>query len=333
MSGYTSKTEPLVSVIVPVYNVEKYLARCVESILAQTYKHFELVLVDDGSKDSSGALCEEFQKRDVRIQVIHKENGGLSSARNAGLRVAKGEYVVFCDSDDTVEEEWIEALAAGITEHPDCLIVCGYHYLNGDGEIKKTICAPEGYYKKERYFEIFSQTGSVCIKIFSKAFLQEKDIWFDESITYSEDVPFSINCLDNLNGFYVIGKPLYNYYHYRSDVRETISTTITYDQMKKIYDIRISHIAEEHKRHYQDMFFANIWARFNNLFNSDGLKLTDRKKEAKAIVKDNVFQEHLNARGEELFDKNSLRLLKEGKVSRYWLLQRLAKMKQSFKKK
>ena len=97
-----------ISVIVPVYNVETYQARCVDSILNQSYANLEVILVDDGSKDASGSICDKYAEKDNRIRVIHKENGGLSSARNAGLDVACGEYITFVDSDD-----WIEPLAYG----------------------------------------------------------------------------------------------------------------------------------------------------------------------------------------------------------------------------
>lgn len=99
-----------ISVIVPVYNVELYLERCIKSILCQTYKDFELLLVDDGSPDKSGEICDHYQNIDSRIRVIHKENGGLSDARNVGVRAATGEYVTFVDSDDYVKENYIEYL-------------------------------------------------------------------------------------------------------------------------------------------------------------------------------------------------------------------------------
>ena len=95
--------KPQISVIVPVYKVERYLRRCVQSILNQTHSNLEVILVDDGSPDGSGALCDEFAKQDSRVQVIHKDNGGLSDARNAGLSIARGEYVTFVDSDDWID--------------------------------------------------------------------------------------------------------------------------------------------------------------------------------------------------------------------------------------
>ena len=103
---------PLVSIIVPVYNVEKYLERCIQSLVRQTLNDIEIILVDDGSSDSSGLLCDKFAERDRRIQVVHKENGGLSSARNAGLEIASGRYVGFVDSDDDVELDMYERMSA-----------------------------------------------------------------------------------------------------------------------------------------------------------------------------------------------------------------------------
>lgn len=97
--------KPLISVIVPVYNVEKFLSRCLNSILAQTYNNLEVILVDDGSTDNSGKICDDYALKDKRIRVIHKQNGGVSSARNMALSVAKGEYIGFVDSDDYIEND------------------------------------------------------------------------------------------------------------------------------------------------------------------------------------------------------------------------------------
>lgn len=110
-------TQPLISVIIPCYNVEEYLPECIESILNQTYKNLEIFLVDDGSPDNSGKICDEYVTKDKRIKVIHKENGGLSDARNVALNVMKGEYVTFVDSDDYVTDNYVEILYKLITEY------------------------------------------------------------------------------------------------------------------------------------------------------------------------------------------------------------------------
>lgn len=111
------KDEPLISVIVPIYNVEKYLNRCIDSIIAQTYENIEIILVDDGSPDNCGAICDEYAAKDSRIKVIHKKNGGLSEARNAGIDIAKGEFISFIDSDDFVSKYYIEILYRCLVEN------------------------------------------------------------------------------------------------------------------------------------------------------------------------------------------------------------------------
>lgn len=124
--------EQLVSIIVPIYNVEKYIKECIDSIINQTYKNLEIILVDDGSPDSCPKICDEYSKKDKRIKVIHKENGGLSSARNAGLDVAKGEYVSFIDSDDIVDEKFIETLYNLCIENNCDISECNFQRFEKD---------------------------------------------------------------------------------------------------------------------------------------------------------------------------------------------------------
>lgn len=127
------KNSKLLSVIVPVYKAEKYLHRCVDSILGQTYSNLDVVLVDDGSPDDSGKICDEYAAKDSRVRVIHKPNGGVSSARNAGIDVAKGEYIAFVDSDDYIDQEMYEKLF-GALKSDDCIAVCDcyLHYEDRD---------------------------------------------------------------------------------------------------------------------------------------------------------------------------------------------------------
>lgn len=116
----------LISVVIPVYNVKKYIRRCVRGVLAQTYKNLEIILVDDGSTDGSGALCDELFKSDPRIVVYHKQNGGLSSARNYGVQAANGDYICFVDSDDTVDEDYVETLHNTIVKYKVKLAICSH---------------------------------------------------------------------------------------------------------------------------------------------------------------------------------------------------------------
>lgn len=117
--------DSLISVIVPIYNVEKYLDRCVDSIINQTYKNLEIILVDDGSPDNCPKMCDDYAKKDSRIKVVHKENGGLSDARNAGMKVATGEYVAFIDSDDYISLDFYETLLETIVDNDSDIVECG----------------------------------------------------------------------------------------------------------------------------------------------------------------------------------------------------------------
>lgn len=131
--------EDLISIVVPIYKVEKYINTCVESILNQTYTNTEIILVDDGSPDNCGKICDEYKEKDNRIKVIHKENGGLSDARNFGLKDATGKYVVFIDSDDYIEEKYVELLYKAAKENDVPIAQCGINKVDDNGKlIEKT---------------------------------------------------------------------------------------------------------------------------------------------------------------------------------------------------
>jgi glycosyltransferase involved in cell wall biosynthesis len=133
-----------VSIIVPVYNVEGYLPKCIDSILAQTFTDFELIIVDDGSTDSCGAICDEYANKDNRIKVIHKKNGGLSSARNAGIDIAKGDFFIFVDSDDYVHPEMCSLLFENLLKYNADIVACGCYIVKNDKIIKEIKASDEG---------------------------------------------------------------------------------------------------------------------------------------------------------------------------------------------
>lgn len=137
----------LISIIVPIYNVEKYLKKCIESIINQTYKNIEIILVDDGSPDNCGKICDEYSQKDKRIIVIHKKNGGLSDARNKGIDIAKGDYLTFIDSDDFVNIDYIEKLYNSIKLNNTKLAQCGISKVNENNEIIEKLNYDENYIK------------------------------------------------------------------------------------------------------------------------------------------------------------------------------------------
>ncbi len=144
----------MVSVIVPVYKSRETLVRCVESLRNQTIEELEIILVDDGSPDGSGKICTELSKEDARIRVIHKENGGVSSARNAGIEKAKGEYLLFADSDDYVEPDLVEKLLDGIGQ--DDMAICGFHHHYQGRDIVRIPEVP-GQSGEENFLALYGQ--------------------------------------------------------------------------------------------------------------------------------------------------------------------------------
>lgn len=175
------KNLPLISVIIPVYNIMEYLPRCVHSVTAQTYQNLEILLVDDGSTDGSGELCDRLAKEDPRIKVFHKENGGSSSARNLGLRNARGECVGFVDSDDYVEPDTYEKLQRGMEETGAFIAQIGRDEIDEQGNALPDICTPPAeatlYSNKDFMKELLMHRGdcSFCTKLLRRDLFQGRE--------------------------------------------------------------------------------------------------------------------------------------------------------------
>jgi Glycosyltransferases involved in cell wall biogenesis len=196
--------QPKISVIVPAYNVEKYLYRCVESILGQTFSDFELLLVDDGSPDNCGKICDECLKKDKRIRVFHQQNMGLSGARNTGIDQALGEYVVFIDPDDYVGSNYLLNLIALM--HPDKdgrmgFGIQGYQIVKENGEEVKNVMFTLDIYQKTAYDRLFLGDQfwgmfSAWAKIYDLSFLNAFNIRFDVPVRFAEDIIFNLHCME-----------------------------------------------------------------------------------------------------------------------------------------
>ena len=205
-----------ISVIVPVYNVENYLARCVDSILAQTYENLEVILVNDGSKDASGRICEEYAAKDSRITVIHKENGGLSSARNAGIDAATGEYLTFVDSDDWIEQQAYEWMMAVMKRHEVKLVCAGRYDTDGrTGEKTLGLCPEKeevisGEEMAGRIFTWDHCDSSACDKLYHRSLFREHR--YPVGVV-CEDLPVTYAVALEAGRVALCPKPVYNYYH------------------------------------------------------------------------------------------------------------------------
>lgn len=214
----------LVSVIVPVYQVEEYLARCVDSVLSQTHQNLEVILVDDGSRDTSGTICDDYAGKDPRVKVIHKENGGLSSARNAGIDIAAGDYLEFVDSDDWLEPDAVEAMLTLARETGMKVVVGGRWDVSArTGEKKKGLCPPRreilsGVEMVRRIFRWDNCDSSACDKLFHRELFREAR--FPVGVV-CEDIPIMYKIMLDAGRVALLNQPVYNYYHRSGSITYT----------------------------------------------------------------------------------------------------------------
>lgn len=241
-------TGVLISIIVPVYKVEKYLDRCVSSLINQTYRNIEIILVDDGSPDNCPKMCDEWAIKDTRIKVFHKENGGLSSARNAGINIAKGELIIFVDSDDYIEYNTCELINQNYQNYHADLIVYSLNYVsdgcknhiiinldenklyNKDFIYKKLIPGYIGVDKIDEY-QIQPYAWN---KVFKLSVLRKNKIKFDENRKMWEDKPFVVTYLKHSENISFISNGLYNYVNIPGSLSRKIEYSI-FDIIVKNY--------------------------------------------------------------------------------------------------
>lgn len=235
----------LVSVVLPVYNVERYLNKCIESVVNQTYKNLEIILVDDGANDSSPAICEIWAKKDQRIVVVHKKNAGLGMARNSGLDIAHGSYIMFIDSDDFVEKEAINKLLGGLKGADT--VFCGHYIYYDDYHIETLVIKHRGKsfegndVQKSILLEIIGALPSdpvdtmlpvsVCYGLYSMDIINKYDIRFSSERKFiSEDLIFNIDYLSRSKMVSFIENCLY---YYRKNNESSLTTVYNKDRFKK----------------------------------------------------------------------------------------------------
>lgn len=295
--------DPLVSIVVPVYNVEAYLQRCVTSILTQTYKNIEIILVDDGSTDGSGEICERIKEKESNIVVVHQKNGGLSAARNTGINIAKGQYIAFVDSDDFIKEDLIEYLFDLLIRNNCPMALCSLGIVEASGKYKrsgsgdKIVLSAHQCIEKMLYHDEIEP--SACGKLYEKRLFA--DIRFPEG-KYFED----IGTIHKL--FYTAKKIACGFSDkYIYCIRENSITTGAF-QPKKLDMLQVTdQMGNEVLRWFPDLNSAvicrRVEARFstlNQMFNVDGAYLKKReslivfiKEHRKYIIKDKKSSKRL----------------------------------------
>lgn len=249
------------SIIVPVYNVEKYLEKCIQSLVEQTYKDFEVILVDDGSKDSSGEICDKYAEKYSFMKVIHQENRGLSGARNTGLKNAVGEWIAFVDSDDCVETNMLRILAGEIDKTDAELYSFNMQKVNYAGEVvEKLIYNVENYItelKDERqkfdyYFHILMQYKAgweVCSRIFKRKIIYDNNLEFIATdLIFAEDYLFTFQYLLYVEKIGSLCNIFYKYYQRDQSILHNVNYKTVLERLWRFAEIGYQSVCEKNMK-------------------------------------------------------------------------------------
>lgn len=281
-----------VSIIVPIYNAEKYLPACLDSILSQSYSNLEILLINDGSTDHSGEICNSVAQLDNRITVLQQENTGVAAARNLGLRKATGIYIQFIDADDMVNPLMTEKLLRHMTCETD-LAICGYQY---DSEI--LIPPIKGQFKRETFLQYFGLLykkiilPSPCNKMYRLQLIQKHSVHFTDNYTLGEDLLFNLDYLQQCRSIYVLQENLYTYRKNSESLTNTYIPNM-YDNQKALHHHvkqflqSNSYYQGENQLHGETIFANDLLYTATNLYHENSpFSNQERKKQLTTILRD-----------------------------------------------
>ena len=276
--------EPLISAIVPVYNSEKYLRNCLDSLIGQTYQNLEIILIDDGSKDRSGAICDEYAARDSRIVCVHQPNGGVSKARNKGLSIAHGDYYSFPDSDDYLEPDTYAYLLQRMEEHQVDAVNFEYYVTYSNHE--------SAHMLSEKYYGIFDREGAHRVVLTGEPFCWNKlyakklieGLRFREDILRGEDSLFAHYALEKAEKVWFDKRPLYHYVQSEESACRGVFRPSQLSALK-LYDAYQPLYQEKYPSLYQ-RFLVNMSDLLISLYYDMWADKENYKKEQKDLVKE-----------------------------------------------
>lgn len=317
----------IASVIVPAYNAEKTIGRCIDSLLNQTLKSIEVIVVDDGSTDNTSLVCNSYC--DERLKLIYKENGGVSSARNKGLEIANGEYILFCDSDDWVENNFVEGLCKGFEKANIDLVVCGI-YLNDIQNEKMSLKSIEGNDE-----EVLDASGFIRLrekdllaypvnKAFRKKVISENSLCFDVNLCECEDLVFNLNYISNMKSdMVVIPDALYHYEFSGDSLSTKYHNDRFFDVIRPIfaaYEMIISKLGIKDSNFLSEIYSAYFLKTIENIpllwDKRNTFGLVEKLLKVKKIVSSEEYSLCFQKMNKTKFNKVSLMVY----GSRCWLL-------------
>ncbi|MGM0874214.1 MAG: glycosyltransferase family 2 protein [Bacillota bacterium] len=325
--------QPIISIIIPVYKVERYLQNCIDSILNQSFQSFELILINDGSPDNCGAICDAYAKEDNRIKVIHKKNEGVSIARNTGINISKGKYIMFSDADDYVEYNWCEEMYNTIVNYKCSLVISGFYIQNKRQNksitITRSMSDVKKYCKltKKDFFNLYEKhlLNSPCNKIYISKIIKDNNIRFDENLSLGEDLLFNLDYFKKINNkILMINLPLYNYILRNSESLDNKYYENLFEIYKKLYGelnncmYLFSSYTKNNISKFNNSFLIMLNHVLNNTFNKDSkLSLLEKIKYNNMILKSDEFKRCLEYANFDGFNRKYITFLK---LENYFLI-------------
>lgn len=298
--------ESLVSIIVPVYNAENHLEKCVDSILNQTYKNIEVILINDGSSDNSGVICQNLAKKDNRIKVVHQVNQGPSASRNTGIKYSNGKYIQFVDSDDCIDINMTYKLVSQMNENIH-LTICGYKIIQKlKDEFKAIERIPQNskVFSKNDFLKSFGKfyferlINSPCNKLYNANIIKDYNVYFPENINMGEDLLFNLEYIKYCENISVINESLYIYQKHENNSLTSSYKTEFFNTQRFLFNkvkkflIKLKVYDEENKEFLGRLYTYRIIDAFQNLYH-DNSNLTVKEIESKieTIVNDKTVRD------------------------------------------
>lgn len=284
----------MITVIIPIYNCEKYLERCLESVISQTYKNLEILLINDGSTDNSKKICDYYLCKDSRIKLINKENSGVSDTRNVGIKEAGGDYIAFVDADDFIEYDMYEKMLKKSVENNCDMVFCDYIEFNDKGIANSESISVNEFVKTRdlKYFIAGKNTdrlmGSIWRILFKKNVVE--NLRFNKDIILGEDLLFVLQALSNNKKISSVNEKLYHYYFQSSDNYKKYLNNPKYYKSQQLLTENIVRILRENNR--EDLAKCRAWETYLTTYKT-ALSVKDYRDRIRKLKK-NVFYANLN---------------------------------------
>ena len=334
---------PIISIIVPVYNSELYLKNCIESLINQTIKDIEIILIDDGSTDDSCNICKMYSEYDSRIKLISKKNEGVSICRNIGISNALGQYIMFCDSDDRVDKKWCEELLNSISNGYD-ISVCGFKWIDNDKIVNKVFCNNKEtvYISKQDIFKLREKDifNVLWNKIFKANIIKDNNILFDTNLSLGEDVIFILDYLKNMNkNIGIVNETLYYYSFKRENNLAGKYRKDLFEIYRKIFrelyntSCKLNIDLDIYKYEYYNSYFSALLRCLDNTFSKyNNEKFFEKVSRNNKILQCNDFKQCAQNINKLDYDKRYINCLLTGNYIYVYIFRKLFNLKLKIKK-